>query len=252
MAAFVVPQALTRLQGFRIEQIADANIWMFWAECVAVPVAWFWASRGEARVPLSLGLALFAVGALLSSRLTPSWQAGDFRLTMIVIGFGQGLFLVPTVYYATRDVAPEQGTTAAALFNLSRVVGQTFGIAVVGSLITERENFHSALLVEGMSNANQAFVERFNDLVATFQREHGDQGLAQLQAWKSLSATASQQAFVLAFADAFVIVSAVLAMSAVTVLMLPALREAPQKRTSSQFAIAAPETGGAPGQRRSA
>jgi DHA2 family multidrug resistance protein len=252
MAAFVVPQALTRLQGFRIEQIADANIWMFWAECVAVPLAWLWASRGEARMPLSLGLALFAVGAFLSSRLTPSWQAGDFRLTMIVIGFGQGLFLVPTVYYATRDVAPEQGTTAAAFFNLSRIVGQTFGIAVVGSLITEREKFHSALLVESMSNANAAFVERFNDLVATFLREHGDQGLAQLQAWRSLSTTASQQAFVLAFADAFVIVSAVLAASAVMVLMLPALREARQKQGSSRFAIAAPETGGAHGERRQA
>ncbi len=57
MAAFVVPQALMRLQGFRIKQIADANIWMFWAECVAVPLAWLWASRSEARMPLSLGLA---------------------------------------------------------------------------------------------------------------------------------------------------------------------------------------------------
>ena len=230
MAAFVVPQALTRLQGFRIEQIADANIWMFWAECVAVPLAWLWASRGEARMPLSIGLALFAIGAFLSSRITPSWQAGDFRLSMIVIGLGQGLFLVPTVFYATRDVAPEQGTTAAALFNLSRVVGQTFGIAVVGSLITEREKFHSALLVENLSNANAALLERFDNLVAVFLREHGDQSLAQLQAWQSLSSTFSQQAFVLAFGDAFVIISAVLAVSAVMVLMLPALREAPQQR----------------------
>jgi DHA2 family multidrug resistance protein len=232
MAAFVVPQALTRLQGFRIEQIADANIWMFWAECIAVPVAWFWASRGEARLPLSLGLAFFAVGAFLSSRITPSWQAADFRLAMIVIGFGQGLFLLPTVYYATRDVAPEQGTTAAALFNLSRVVGQTFGIAVVGSLITEREKFHSAFLVESLSNANPALVERLNSLVSTFLGGHGDQSLAQLQAWQSLSASLSQQAFVLAFADAFVVISAVLAVSAFLVLMLPALREAPQQRAS--------------------
>jgi MFS transporter, DHA2 family, multidrug resistance protein len=239
MAAFVVPQALTRLQGFRIEQIADANIWMFWAECIAVPVAWFWASRGEARMPLSLGLALFAVGAFLSSRITPSWQAGDFRLSMIVIGFGQGLFLIPTVYYATRDVAPEQGTTAAALFNLSRVVGQTFGIAVVGSLITEREKFHSAFLVESLSNSNPALVERFSNLVATFLREHGDQSLAQLQAWQSLSTAFSQQAFVLAFADAFVIISAALAVSAVMVLMLPALREAPQQRASAPRATPA-------------
>ncbi len=85
---------------------------------------------GDARVPLSLGLALFAAGAFVSSRLTPAWQAGDFMLTEVAIGFGQGLFLVPTLFYATRDVLPLQGTTAAALFNLSRVIGQTFGTAI--------------------------------------------------------------------------------------------------------------------------
>ena len=127
MTAFVVPQALARLQGFRIEQIADANIWTFWAQCVSFPLAWLWASRGDPRQPLSLGLALFAAGAFVCTYLTPQWQAGDFRLALILVGIGQGLFLVPTLFYATRDVKPEQGPTAAALFNLSRIVGQTFG-----------------------------------------------------------------------------------------------------------------------------
>ncbi|SDR58363.1 MFS transporter, DHA2 family, multidrug resistance protein [Rhizobiales bacterium GAS113] len=233
MTAFVVPQALARLQGFRMPEIADANIWMFWAECVGFPIAWFWASRGDARLPLSLGLALFAVGAFLSTYLTPGWQAGDFRLTMIAIGLGQGLFLVPTVFYATRDVAPQQGTTAASLFNLSRVVGQTFGIAIIGSLITEREKFHSALLVDSLNDANPAFAERFNGLVATFLGANGDQPSAELQAWKSLSGTASSQAYVLAFADAFVLISLVLALSAILVLMLPPLRERAEKPRSS-------------------
>jgi MFS transporter, DHA2 family, multidrug resistance protein len=76
MTAVVVPQALTRLQGFRIEQIADANIWMFWAQCVGFPVAWLWASHCDARQPLSLGLALFAAGAFVCTYLTPQWQAG--------------------------------------------------------------------------------------------------------------------------------------------------------------------------------
>jgi DHA2 family multidrug resistance protein len=221
MNAFVVPQVLMRLQGFRMPEIAEANIWMFWTECIAFPVAWFWASRGDARQPLSLGLMLFAVGAYFCTFLTPGWQADDFRLTMILIGLGQGLFLVPTVFYASRDVAPQQGPTAASLFNLSRVVGQTLGISVVGSLITEREKFHSAQLVDSLTNANPALVERFNGLVATFLRVNGDRALAQFQAWKSLSGTASNQAYVLAFADAFVIISLVLAVSAVLVLMLP-------------------------------
>ncbi len=225
MSAFVVPQALTRLQGFRITEIAGANIWMFWAECIAFPLGWLWASRWDARVPLSLGLALFAAGAFVSARLTPAWQAGDFVLTEVAIGLGQGLFLVPTLLYATRDVLPQQGPTAAALFNLSRVVGQTFGTAVIGSLITEREKYHSAILVDAISRADSGIMERFNSLVATFLGTHGDRGLAQTQAWASISSAVSQQAYVLAFADAFVLVGVVLGASALLVLMLPPLRE---------------------------
>jgi MFS transporter, DHA2 family, multidrug resistance protein len=240
MNAFVVPQALMRLQGFRMPEIAEANIWMFWTECIAFPIAWFWASRGDARMPLSLGLTLFAAGAFLCTFLTPGWQAEDFRLTMICIGLGQGLFLVPTVLYAARDVAPQQGPTAASLFNLSRVVGQTFGIAVIGSLITEREKFHSAQLVDGLTNANPVLIERLNGLVATFLRAHGDRALAQLQAWKSLSSAASIQAYVLAFADAFVIISLVLAVSAVLVLMLPPFHKRAEELHSS--APSAPPT----------
>jgi MFS transporter, DHA2 family, multidrug resistance protein len=229
MTAFVVPQALMNLQGFRMPEIAGATIWMFWAECVAFPLAWYWATRGDARLPLSLGLMLFAFGAFLCTYLTPGWQADDFRLTMIAIGLGQGLFLVPTVLYAARDVAPQQGTTAASLFNLSRVVGQTFGIAAIATLITEREKFHSNLLVDSFNSANLALIARFNGLVATFLGATGDRARAQLQAWQSLSGSASSQAYVLAFADAFVIVAVVMAASAVLVLMLPPLREKAQK-----------------------
>jgi DHA2 family multidrug resistance protein len=233
MTVFVVPQALTRLQGFRLPEIADASIWMLWAELIAFPLAWFWASRWDARLPLSLGLALFAVGAFICSRLTPGWQASDFRLALIALGFGQGLFLVPTVFYATRDVAPAQGPTAASLFNLSRVVGQAFGISVIGSLITWREKFHSAVLADSLSNANAALADRLNGLVGTFFSTHGDTALAQSQAWASLSGTASKEAYVLAFADAFVIIAVVLAVSAVLVLMLPPLRETTPAKAST-------------------
>ena len=135
------------------------------------------------------------------------------------------------VFYATRDVAPSQGPTAATLFNLSRIVGQTFGISVIGSLITWREKFHSAVLANSINDASSAVSERFNGLVGSFLSTHGGRPLAQSQAWASLSTTVSKQAYVLAFADAFVIIAIVLAVSAVLVLVLPPLRET---RTSAK------------------
>jgi MFS transporter, DHA2 family, multidrug resistance protein len=153
--------------------------------------------------------------AMAGERFSPRFDLGRSRARVC--------FLVPTLFYATRDVKPEQGPTAAALFNLSRIVGQTFGIGVVSALIRYREDFHSALLVENVNNANSAVAERFNGLVASFLTTNGDAALATKQAWASLSATLSNQAYVLAFADAFVIVAAVLGVSALLVLMLPQL-----------------------------
>jgi DHA2 family multidrug resistance protein len=223
MTAFVVPQTLMRLQAFRMPEIAEANIWSFWAQCVSFPLAWLWASRGDARQPLSVGLGLFAAGAFVATWLTAQWQANDFRLAMILVGLGEGLFLVPTVLYATRDVKPEQGPTAAALFNLSRIVGQTFGTGMVAALIRDREDFHSAQLVDSVNNANSAVAERLHEMVERFLATNGNATIATKQAWASLSATLSNQAYVLAFADAFVIIAAVLGVSALLVLMLPQL-----------------------------
>jgi hypothetical protein len=79
MTAFVVPQTLALLQGFRIEQIADANIWMFWAECAAFPLAWFWASRWDARADVcgltlicTRGFPQHATDSRLAGRRLPS------------------------------------------------------------------------------------------------------------------------------------------------------------------------------------
>lgn len=159
---------------------------------------------------MSVGLGLFAAGAFVATWLTPQWQANDFRLAMILVGLGEGLFMVPTVFYATRYVKPEQGPTAAALFNLSRVVRQTFGTGLVAALIRYREDVHSAQLVDSVNNANPAVVERLYEMVERFLATNGNATIATKQAWASLSATLSNQAYVLAFADAFVIIAAVL------------------------------------------
>ena len=107
------------------------------------------------------------------------------------------------------------------------------------------------MLVESVNNANSAVAERFNGLVASFLATNGDAALASKQAWASLSAMLSNQAYVLAFADAFVIVAAVLGVSAFLVLMLPPLR--PRKsgdaETDGRSAIA-DEDGSEPGSRR--
>ncbi len=102
-----------------------------------------------------------------------------------------------------------------------------------GVLYVASERGHS------VNNANSAVAERFNGLVAGFLATNGDTALAAKQAWASLSGTLSNQAYVLAFADAFIIIAAVLGVSALLVLMLPPLHST-IKRGGAGIASAPP------------
>jgi hypothetical protein len=81
-------------------------------------------------------------------------------------------------------------------------------------------------------------AERLTGLVATFKGTSGDASLATAQAWASLSGTISNQAYVLAFADAFLVVTTVMGVSALLVLMLPPLHAT--HRSDAAFAAVPP------------
>jgi MFS transporter, DHA2 family, multidrug resistance protein len=223
VSTWVVPQALSRLQGFRPPEVGEATLWIGLAHLVCFPLSWWYATRVNARHTLCLGLLLFAAAALMNAFMTADWHPAQFVPSLLVMGAGQSFFIVAVLLFATSGLRPEQGPTAAGLFNLSRVVGQALGVALVSTLVTEREKYHSSRLVEELTAVSPQLAERLDALRTAFLATHADRSLADLQALSTLASTQSRQAFLLAFNDAFLAVAAVLLVSAYLVLMLPRL-----------------------------
>jgi DHA2 family multidrug resistance protein len=232
VCSFVVPQVLTRVQGFRDEQIAGATLWQIAAHVVAFPLAWWVMRRGYNRMVLGAGLLCFAAAAGLAGFMSPGWQAADFRSVVLLSGAGQGLFLTATVYFATSGVAPAQGPTAAVLFNLGRTVGIALGSAVLGHVVTVREDYHSSILTEQIMNGASDAVDRLSRLVQGLLPLTPDQAAAQAQALGTLAASTSRQAFVLAYNDAFLVIAVLLALAACLAALLPPLPPDPAPVTA--------------------
>jgi DHA2 family multidrug resistance protein len=227
VAGFVMPQVLGRLQGFRLPEIGEATLWIALAHIAFFPLAWWTTSRFDARLSLALGLSLFTASALMNVAMTLDWQAAQFIPALLVLGAGQAFFLVATLTFATAGVPPELGATAASLFNIARVLGQSLGTAVMATLITEREKLHSARIVERLTDATPWFAERLDAATRVFRSLHGDEQLAQMQGSRTVAGAVANQAFVLAYSDAFLVIAAILFAASIFVLMLPAL---PQDR----------------------
>jgi len=227
MAGFAVPQALARLQGFRVEQAGEAVVWLAVGQIIGFPLAYHWLERLDGRCSMAAGLAIFAAAALWASLINPFWQVEQFAGPMILAGVGQGLFLTSIMTFATWNVAPAGGATAAGLFNLTRVLGTAGATAALSYGLRIRENEHSSRIVEGLTTANEAALARLDDAARTLAAITPDAGAAQGLATAALARSATAQAFTLAFADVFLVIACILAGFALLVPLLPRIGAAP-------------------------
>ncbi len=92
-------------------------------------------SRG-ARLPLLLAGLAMAVSCGMLTGLTDNTSAGWLFVAYVIFGMGFGLVNAPITNAAVSGMPVAQAGVAAGIASASRQVGQSLGVAVVGSLVT--------------------------------------------------------------------------------------------------------------------
>lgn len=221
LVALIMPQFLARVQGFGAEQLDNVMLPMVPATLIGIAAGWAMVRYLDPRLALSTGIALFAAAAFICSALSPQWAVDEFRLAAMLTGVGQGTFMVGVLRYATWQVRPEQGPTAGGLFNLTRVLGQAAGTALLVRLINDGEHHHSARLVEALSQGDGETADRLSALAGLYARFTADSVLAGQQAAVRLRLGEQMQAFTLAYGEAFSLVAMGFLLAACLVWALP-------------------------------
>jgi DHA2 family multidrug resistance protein len=196
---FVLPQYLGQVQGYNTVQIGAVLIW----GAVVNPFVPKLVEHLEARLVLAIGLSIFVVSCFMNSALTYSNGGEQFVWSQVVRAIGQPVMVVAVSFIATNRVQRDQADSVSAIFNGIRVVAATLGTALLGTLLTRREQFHSNHIVEAVSSYNTQTQERLQQLSQVFTSKLGDPNVAQTQAASALGGTVRQQATIMAFSDCF-------------------------------------------------
>ncbi|MEN3309381.1 MAG: hypothetical protein V7603_5583, partial [Micromonosporaceae bacterium] len=91
-------------------------------------------ARG-ARLPLLVAGTALTAGAILLTGLTPSTSTPRLLVAYLVFGLGFGTLNAPITNTAVSGMPVAQAGVAAAIASTSRQVGQSLGVAVVGSAV---------------------------------------------------------------------------------------------------------------------
>jgi DHA2 family multidrug resistance protein len=175
----------------------------------------------DARLIIGVGFVLFAASNFMNIYMTGNYAADQLLWPNVVRAIGQALVMAPLSAVATSGIEPENAGSASGLFNMMRNLGGAVGIALLQTLLTKREQYHSNVLMQSVSLFEQATRTRLEQLTQYFVN-HGilDRADALHRAYVAIGHIVQKQAYILAFSDTFYLLGVALIVALIATLFL--------------------------------
>ena len=177
----------------------------------------------DARILIILGMFVYVGAMWMLGHLTPQSGQADTQVGLMVRGFGLGLVFIPISTVAFAGLQGAQIAQGAALYNLMRQLGGSFGIAVLNTYIVNMTAYHRAELVSSLNAGNAAFTQRLSGAAGALVGDGYSPAAAQAGALRLLDHVVQAQASVMAYNNAFILLGLtfLLALPAVFLLRNP-------------------------------
>jgi DHA2 family multidrug resistance protein len=180
----------------------------------------------DPRILIYIGMGIFLVSMWQLGHMTVQTGEPDTRLALLIRGFGLGCLFTPLNQVAYGEIDPRIAQQAAGLLNLSRQMGGSFGIAILGTYLQSHEAYHRANLVQYLNPGNPAYTERIHAMTGLLLSHGYPPNLAAQGALGLLDGTVTRQALTMSYNDGFLLILLVFAACAPAILILRKPRRA--------------------------
>lgn len=218
MASGFIPAAyLTEVKGYRPLQTMPTALLIALPQLLLAPLVATVINRNwvDSRYVMATGLALIAIACAGGSLITSEWIRDDFYVLQILHTFGQPMVVVPLLMNATGVIHPMEGPFASSMVNTMRGLFSVVAACTVENFITHREHVHSNTLLDGLASAQPSLP-----------------GLLHAPSAHALAERVREQAFVLSFSDAYLVLLVIIAVMFIVLLTLPKRAFPPQPPVS--------------------
>jgi DHA2 family multidrug resistance protein len=170
--------------------------------CV-MPLVGFLTSKIDPRKIIGFGLVTAAVTMFQLSHLNLNAGYWDIFWPQIFQGVALSSLFIPLMAVSMSRIPKEKMGNATSIFNLMRNIGGSFGIAVMTTFLTRRNQFHYARLGESMTQWNIGSLQALSNFKVWFRLQGADAYTAGQQALGALHGMLMRQAAMLSFVEAF-------------------------------------------------
>jgi DHA2 family multidrug resistance protein len=211
--AYLIPQFLGAVRGFRALQVGQTLVWIAAPQLVFCPLAALMLRRSDPRLVSSIGFIFVSIACLMVAHgLTASWTSDQFLPSQLLQAIGQSFALSGILFFAVLHLRPEDALTFGAAVQTARLMGGEIGTAFVATLVRVRTQTASAQIGQNLHIGDGAVTQRLAALAAGPARG-SDPAASLRRAAGLLSATVRAAAALQGVIDAFVVIGGLTALA---------------------------------------
>lgn len=175
-------------------------------QAIISPFSGWFSDKYSPRVPIFFGIFFLALSLYLFHFFSLQTEHSQVMLPLYIRGIGIGFLFSPLSSVSLMDIPRIKMAEASGLFNTIRQIGGSFGVALLGSILTRRVIFHTQTYGEAVRPNSEAFNHIVHNLTHYVQNATGGAGSEVVLRAKALIAqNLTSQAFVQGINDDFLI-----------------------------------------------
>jgi DHA2 family multidrug resistance protein len=247
--AYLIPQYLGAVRGFRALEVGETLIWIAAPQLLVCLLAAISLRRFDPRLVASIGFLLIAFACLLvAHNLTPLWSSNQFMTSQLMQAVGQSFALSGVIFFGILHLKPQDALTFGAGIQTARLMGGQIGSAFIATLVRVRSQVASNHIGQHVTSGDPDVLARLHAYAAVAGRGV-DAGTANGRAALLLGQAVRSAASVQGVIDGFLMIAA---LTALALAMVVAHKPAPIGPAShlplfsGRHAPPAPQPGAAP------
>ncbi len=236
-STFIQPLYLQNSLGYTAMQSGAVFLPVGLIQGFMSPISGRLADKINPKIPTVIGISLLSCGMILNSFLSLQSEQHQIMLPLIMRGFGMGILFTPLSTIALSGIPRERMAQASGIFNVIRQVGGSFGVAMLGTIMMQRNIFHTAMNGQAVRLSSPVLQRVISGYTAFVKARVGGPAYlsalhvynATLKAQAVVSSYLLKQAYVQAINDCYLVTASITVLGIVPVLLL----RSPKRKTEA-------------------
>jgi MFS transporter, DHA2 family, multidrug resistance protein len=233
-STFLLPLYLQNSLGYTAFQAGAMFLPIGLLQAFFAPISGVLSDKVNPKVPAVIGIVLLGISLYLNSSLSLFSERHQIMVPLFIRGVAMGLLFTPLTTLALSRIPKQKIAQASGLFNVIRQLGGSFGVAIMGALLTRRMLYHSAMFGQMVDQQSAAFQQVTQNLARFSQQTlGGTMSYAVMRAKAMVVSHVMQQSFVQAVCDDFLIAAVITIVGVFPILILRTRKQKAGQRVAA-------------------